>query len=85
MRKGKGGGRGNGLLPNSIRIISSCLRTVSTNAGTVVRSAGATVAASITAAVDDQKDQVGLNSYLLMGFGIWVSILLVRFFFFFEW
>ncbi|XP_077219382.1 autophagy-related protein 18g-like isoform X2 [Tasmannia lanceolata] len=58
MKKGKSSGR-NGLLPNSLKIISSCLKTVSTNATTVVRSAGATVAASISVvASDDQKDQV---------------------------
>ncbi|XP_042491440.1 autophagy-related protein 18g-like isoform X3 [Macadamia integrifolia] len=62
MRKAKGGsgsGRSNGLFPNSFRIISSCLKTVSTNASSVastVRSAGASVAASI--ASEDQKDQV---------------------------
>ncbi|KAJ4957024.1 hypothetical protein NE237_013807 [Protea cynaroides] len=60
MRKAKGGsGRTNGLLPNSFRIISSCLKTVSTNASSVastVRTAGASVAASI--ASEDQKDQV---------------------------
>ncbi|XP_043721573.1 autophagy-related protein 18h-like isoform X2 [Telopea speciosissima] len=62
MRKAKGGsgnGRSNGLLPNSFRIISSCLKTVSTNASSVastVRSAGASVAASI--ASEDHKDQV---------------------------
>lgn len=60
MKKGKG--RNNGLLPNSFRIISSCLKTVSSNAGTVastVRSAGASVAATISAASsEDQKDQV---------------------------
>ncbi|KAL8151530.1 hypothetical protein V2J09_021338 [Rumex salicifolius] len=63
MGKGKqksssGGGR---LLPNSIRIIGSCLRNVSANASTVastVRSAGATVAASISAPSADHKDQV---------------------------
>lgn len=58
MRKGKSGGRSNGLLPNSLKIISSCLRTVSTNASTVVRSAGASVAASIAVVAEDQKDQV---------------------------
>ncbi|XP_043708772.1 autophagy-related protein 18h-like [Telopea speciosissima] len=67
MRKAKvvgggvGGGRNNGLLPNSFRIISSCLKTVSTNASSVastVRSAGASVAASIAVASEDQKDQV---------------------------
>lgn len=60
MKKGKG--RNNGLLPNSFRIISSCLKTVSSNAGSVastVRSAGASVAATISAASsEDQKDQV---------------------------
>lgn len=58
MRKGKG--RNSGLLPNSFKIISSCLKTVSTNASTVVRSAGATVSASISASSDDRKDQVFL-------------------------
>ncbi|XP_044502693.1 autophagy-related protein 18g-like isoform X2 [Mangifera indica] len=59
MRKGKG--RNNGLLPNSLKIISSCLKTVSTNASTVastVRSAGASVAASISTYSEDHKDQV---------------------------
>ncbi|KAJ7972853.1 Autophagy-related protein like [Quillaja saponaria] len=59
MKKGKG--KNNGLLPNSFRIISSCLKTVSTNASTVastVRSAGASVAASISSASEDHKDQV---------------------------
>ncbi|KAL1369172.1 hypothetical protein HN51_023289 [Arachis hypogaea] len=59
MKKGKG--KNNGLLPSSLRIISSCLKTVSTNASTVastVRSAGASVAASISAAAEDHKDQV---------------------------
>ncbi|KAI4349570.1 hypothetical protein L6164_010145 [Bauhinia variegata] len=59
MKKGKG--RNNGLLPNSLRIISSCLKTVSTNASTVastVRSAGASVAASISSASEDNKDQI---------------------------
>nr|DAD33509.1 TPA_asm: hypothetical protein HUJ06_012360 [Nelumbo nucifera] len=57
----KANGRSNGLLPNSLRIISSCLKTVSTNATTVastVRSAGASVAASISVASEQQKDQV---------------------------
>ncbi|KAL5983994.1 hypothetical protein ACLOJK_018096 [Asimina triloba] len=60
MRKAKGGGRSSngGLLPNSLKIISSCLKTVSTNASTVVRSAGATVAASIAATPEVEKDQV---------------------------
>ncbi|XP_038900260.1 autophagy-related protein 18g-like isoform X3 [Benincasa hispida] len=60
MKKGKG--RNLGILPNSLKIISSCLKTVSTNASTVastVRSAGASVAASISAASsEDEKDQV---------------------------
>ncbi|GAB4829756.1 hypothetical protein Ancab_019411 [Ancistrocladus abbreviatus] len=59
MRKGKP--KNNRLLPSSLRIISSCLKTVSSNATTVastVRSAGASVAASITAASDDHRDQV---------------------------
>ncbi|XP_021906891.1 LOW QUALITY PROTEIN: autophagy-related protein 18g-like [Carica papaya] len=58
MKKGKG--RNNGLLPNSLRIISSCLKTVSSNASNVassVRSAGASVAASIST-TEDHKDQV---------------------------
>ncbi|KAG8085535.1 hypothetical protein GUJ93_ZPchr0010g7759 [Zizania palustris] len=59
MRRGKGGG--SGLLPSSLRIISSCLKTVSSNAGSVastVRSAGASVAASIAPQAEDEKDQV---------------------------
>lgn len=61
MKKGKG--RNNGLLPNSLRIISSCLKTVSTNASNVastVRSAGASVSASISTSSEDHKDQVFL-------------------------
>lgn len=61
MKKGKGSSSknsGGGLLPNSLKIISSCIKTVSTNASTVVRSAGASVAASISASPDDRKDQV---------------------------
>lgn len=60
MRTGKvGGGGRNGLFPNSFKIISSCLKTVSTNASSVVRSAGASVAASIAAAPSDgDKEQV---------------------------
>jgi hypothetical protein len=60
MKRGKGGR--NGLLPSSLRIISSCLKTVSSNAGSVastVRSAGASVAASIATQAEDEKDQVG--------------------------
>ena len=59
MKKGKG--KNNGLLPNLLRIISLCLKTVSTNATTVastVRSAGASVAASISSSSEDHKDQV---------------------------
>ncbi|CAJ1906934.1 unnamed protein product [Sphenostylis stenocarpa] len=59
MKKGKG--KNSGLLPNSLRIISQCLKTVSTNATTVastVRSAGASVAASISSSSEDHKDQV---------------------------
>ncbi|KAG0483440.1 hypothetical protein HPP92_011524 [Vanilla planifolia] len=58
MRRNKGR---NGLLPSSLRIISSCLKTVSTNAtnvATTVRSAGASVAASISVPHEDEKDQV---------------------------
>lgn len=58
MRRGKGR---NGLLPSSLRIISSCLKTVSANAGNVassVRSAGASVASSISVLPEDEKDQV---------------------------
>ena len=61
MRRGKGR---NGLLPNSLRIISSCLKTVSSNAGSVastVRSAGASVAASIAVPAEEEKDQVRLD------------------------
>ena len=63
MRRGKGGR--NGLLPSSLRIISSCLKTVSSNAGSVastVRSAGASVAASIAPQAEDEKDQVGSSA-----------------------
>lgn len=56
MKKGKG--KTSKLLPNSLRIISSCIRTVSTNASTAVRSAGASVAASISSSGDDRKEQV---------------------------
>ncbi|CAL9191272.1 unnamed protein product, partial [Musa hybrid cultivar] len=58
MRKGR---VKSGLLPSSLRIISSCLKTVSSNAGSVassVRSAGASVAASIAVPAEDEKDQV---------------------------
>lgn len=66
MRRGKGGR--NGLLPSSLRIISSCLKTVSSNAGSVastVRSAGASVAASIAPQAEDEKDQVRSSHTLL--------------------
>ncbi|KAG8389405.1 hypothetical protein BUALT_Bualt02G0225800 [Buddleja alternifolia] len=56
MRKNKG--RNSKLLPNSLRIISSCIKTVSTNASTAVRSAGASVAASVSSSGDDRKEQV---------------------------
>ncbi|KAK1258320.1 Autophagy-related protein 18h [Acorus gramineus] len=73
MRKGKSGGGGGGgggggkggLIPNSLRIISSCLKTVSSNAGSVassVRSAGASVAASISVPAEDEKDQLSTAS-----------------------
>lgn len=65
MRKGR---VKSGLLPSSLRIISSCLKTVSSNAGSVassVRSAGASVAASIAVPAEDEKDQVAIeNTYL---------------------
>ncbi|KAG5374723.1 hypothetical protein IGI04_039319 [Brassica rapa subsp. trilocularis] len=67
MKKGKGKNTSSGLLPSSFKIISSCLKTVSANATNVassVRSAGASVAASISPAEDD-KDQV-----TWAGFGI---------------
>ncbi|ONK62900.1 uncharacterized protein A4U43_C07F9290 [Asparagus officinalis] len=50
-----------GWVPSSLRIISSCLKTVSSNAGTVattVRSAGASVAASIAVPAEAERDQV---------------------------
>ncbi|XP_073149065.1 autophagy-related protein 18g-like isoform X2 [Henckelia pumila] len=56
MRGSKG--KNSKLLPNSLRIISSCIRTVSTNASTAVRSAGASVAASISSSGDDRQEQV---------------------------
>ncbi|PIN13415.1 WD40 repeat protein [Handroanthus impetiginosus] len=56
MRKGKG--RNGKLLPNSLRIISSCIKTVSTNASTAVRSASASVAASISSVGEDCREQV---------------------------
>ncbi|XP_073283825.1 autophagy-related protein 18g-like isoform X1 [Primulina huaijiensis] len=56
MRRSKG--KNSKLLPYSLRIISSCIKTVSTNASTAVRSAGASVAASISSSGDDRKEQV---------------------------
>ncbi|KAL1558469.1 autophagy-related protein 18g-like [Salvia divinorum] len=56
MKKGKG--KTSKLLPTSLRIISSCIKTVSTNASNAVRSAGASVAASISSPGDDRKEQV---------------------------
>ncbi|KAL8248940.1 hypothetical protein R6Q59_005808 [Mikania micrantha] len=51
---------GNGLIPNSFRFISSCIKTVSTN----VRSAGASVSGSVSGDSCDElrKDQVSLVS-----------------------
>ncbi|KAK4482244.1 hypothetical protein RD792_009391 [Penstemon davidsonii] len=63
MRNGKV--KNNKLLPNSFRIISSCIKTVSTNASTAVRSAGASVAASISSSADDCKEQVDIPSRVL--------------------
>lgn len=57
----------NGLLPSSLKIISSCLKTVTANAGNVastVRSAGSSVSASISAPPDGEKDQVFLLKLL---------------------
>ncbi|KAH0905487.1 hypothetical protein HID58_037314 [Brassica napus] len=68
MKKGKGKNTSSGLLPSSFKIISSCLKTVSANATNVassVRSAGASVAASISPAEDDKDQQV-----TWAGFGI---------------
>ncbi|RWV83737.1 hypothetical protein GW17_00054620, partial [Ensete ventricosum] len=65
MRKGRAK---SGLLPSSLRIISSCLKTVSSNAGSVassVRSAGASVAASIAVPAEDEKDQVAIENIYL--------------------
>lgn len=61
MRKGKG--KTSKLLPNSLRIISSCIKTVSTNASTAVRSAGASVVASISSSGDDRKEQVDIPNF----------------------
>ncbi|CAA7039444.1 unnamed protein product [Microthlaspi erraticum] len=69
MKKGKG--KNSGLLPNSFKIISSCLKTVSANATNVassVRSAGASVAASISS-VEDDKDQVTWAGFGLLEMG----------------
>lgn len=46
--------KNNRFFPNSLRFISSCIKTVSTN----VRTAGASVAASLSGDSDDQKDEV---------------------------
>lgn len=70
MKKGKGKNTSSGLLPSSFKIISSCLKTVSANATNVassVRSAGASVAASISPAEDD-KDQVSSSCYFVISF-----------------
>ncbi|KAF2298622.1 hypothetical protein GH714_024370 [Hevea brasiliensis] len=80
MKKGKS--KNTGLLPNSLRIISSCLKTVSTNASTVastVRSAGASVAASISTATEDHKDQVTWASFdwLELGPSVFKHVLLL--------
>lgn len=80
IEKVRSGGRGrNGLFPNSLRIISSCLKTVSSNAGSVassVRSAGASVAASISVPADDEiRDQVSQSKFQHSGyliFGFWI-------------
>lgn len=54
MKPGNAGGGGrSGLLPTSLKVSSSCVRTVSTNAGSVVCSAGVSVA---VAPSDDDKD-----------------------------
>lgn len=45
---------GNGLIPNSLKFISSCIKTASSG----VRSAGASVAASISGDTHEHKDQV---------------------------
>lgn len=78
--RSSGGGR-NGFFPNSLRIISSCLKTVSSNAGSVassVRSAEASIAASIAVPADEEiKDQVSqskfqhfLSASYFLGFGL---------------
>ena len=58
----------NGLLLNSLRIISSCLKTVSTNASTVastVHFVRASVATSISSSsFEDHKDQVHISLIL---------------------
>ncbi|XP_047335698.1 autophagy-related protein 18g-like isoform X2 [Impatiens glandulifera] len=61
------------MLPSSLKIISSCIKSVSTNASTVVRSAGASIVASVAAAAaasssHGTKDQVtwsGFDSLVL--------------------
>ncbi|WCJ21455.1 hypothetical protein M5689_003607 [Euphorbia peplus] len=47
MKKGKTRSSNGGLLPNSFRIISSCIKTVSTNATSVASSVRSSVASSI--------------------------------------
>ncbi|KAJ8748430.1 hypothetical protein K2173_003067 [Erythroxylum novogranatense] len=77
MKKGKS--RNNGLLPNSLRIISSCLKTVSTNATTTVRSASASVASSISTSAEDRKDQVTWAGFdkLDLSSSVWKHVLLL--------
>ncbi|KAJ4719540.1 Autophagy-related protein like [Melia azedarach] len=50
---------GNGLIPNSLKFISSCIKTASSG----VRSAGASVAASISGDTHEHKDQVLWSSF----------------------
>lgn len=79
MKKGKG--KTSKLLPNSLRIISSCIKTVSTNASTAVRSAGASVAASISSPGDDRKEQVDfLTSFFecVVSGGVPISVIVYR-------
>lgn len=84
MRKGKGKNTTSGkLLPNSWRIVSSCLKTVSTNASTAVRSA---VAAAISPSSDDHKDQVSYSGFsfilvLSTYFSFWFVFCVLVFFF----
>lgn len=79
MKKGKG--KTGKLLPNSLRIISSCIRTVSTNASTAVRSAGASVAASISSPGDDRKEQVCIPEFVfkcVISAGASISVIVYR-------